>query len=653
MTEQAAILWEPSQARIEQSNLTAFAQYCQPSVLPVDYQSLWRWSVDRPNEFWGAIAKFTDLIAEGDLEPGISPGQTMLDTQWFPGTRLNYAENLLRTRPFDDEVIVFQAEDKASARLTYKALYDQVSVVAQALASAGIGPGDRVAAVMPNCPQTLIAMLATTSLGAIWSSCSPDFGVAGVVDRFSQIEPKVLFLSQDYYYNGKKIDLRTNNQSLCQQLSADKIVVSSLCNSSPPSVEQTARISSWERFIEGLLPGAIVFRRVEFSHPLFIMYSSGTTSKPKCIVHGHGGTILQHLKEHQLHADLRPGDRLFYYTTCGWMMWNWLVSALASRATILLYDGSPFAPSAAVLFDYIDREKITHFGVSAKFLDACQKEDLKPATSHDLCSLRTILSTGSVLGPASFDYVYAHIKQDVCLSSISGGTDILGCFALGNPWLPVYRGELQCRGLGMDVSVYDDNANPVVHIKGELVCRRAFPSQPLCFWGDVDGKKYYDTYFSRFQNVWCQGDYVELSERNTMVFYGRSDAVLNPGGVRIGTAEIYRQIETIPEVLESIAIGQAWEKDERIVLFVRLRDERKLDDGLIKLIKTTIRQNASPRHMPAKVIQVPDIPRTMSGKLVELAVKRVIHGEPVLNLDAFANPDSLEFYKNIPELTQS
>ena len=650
MTERVDMLWEPSQERIEQSNLTAFAQSFQARVLPTDYESLWQWSVDRPNEFWRALAQFTDLIAEGDLEPGIIDGRTMLDAQWFPNTKLNYAENLLRSRPWDEEVIVFQAEDKAGVRLDYKTLCDQVSVVAQALANAGVGEGDRVAAVMPNCPQTIIAMLATTSLGAIWSSCSPDFGVAGIVDRFAQIEPKVLFLIQEYYYNGKKIDLSAKNHSLSQHLSPEKIVVSSITGSASRDFEDAARTSSWDYFIEGLLPGAIAFRRVAFSHPLFIMYSSGTTSKPKCIVHGHGGTLLQHLKEHQLHTDLKPGDRLFYYTTCGWMMWNWLVSALASRAAILLYDGSPFFPNAQVLFDYIDREKITHFGVSAKFIDACQKEGLDPATSHDLGSLQTILSTGSVLGPASFAYVYTHIKQDLCLSSISGGTDILGCFALGNPWLPVYRGELQCRGLGMDVAVYDDNGRLIKGSKGELVCLRPFPSQPLGFWGDISGEKYYEAYFSRIENVWCQGDYVELTERNTMVFYGRSDAVLNPGGVRIGTAEIYRQVETIPQVLESIAIGQEWDNDVRVVLFVRLRDGFKLDNDLVSLIKTTIRHNASPRHMPAMVIQVPDIPRTMSGKLVELAVKKVIHDEPVTNRDAFANPESLEFYKNIPEL---
>lgn len=650
MTERVDMLWEPSQERIKQSNLTAFAQHFQTGVLPADYESLWQWSVDRTNEFWRAVAQFTDLIAEGDLEPGIIVGRTMLDVEWFPKAKLNYAENLLRSRPLDEEVIVFQAEDKLGVRLDYKTLYDQVSVVAQALANAGVGEGDRVAAVMPNCPQTVIAMLATTSLGAIWSSCSPDFGVVGIVDRFAQIEPKVLLLIQEYYYNGKKIDLSAKNHSLSQHLSPEKIVVSSFTGSPARDYEDSARTCSWDRFIEGLIPGTIAFRRVAFNHPLFIMYSSGTTSKPKCIVHGHGGTLLQHLKEHQLHTDIKPGDRLFYYTTCGWMMWNWLVSALASRATILLYDGSPFAPSAQVLFDYIDREKITHFGVSAKFIDACQKEGLDPARSHDLGSLQTILSTGSVLGPASFNYVYAHIKQDLCLSSISGGTDILGCFALGNPWLPVYRGELQCRGLGMDVSVYDDNGKLVEGVKGELVCRSPFPSQPLGFWGDSGGKKYYEAYFSRFENVWCQGDYVELTERNTMVFYGRSDAVLNPGGVRIGTAEIYRQVETIPEVLESIAIGQEWENDVRVILFVRLRDGLKLDDSLVSLIKTTIRNNASPRHMPAKVIQVPDIPRTMSGKLVELAVKKVIHDEPVTNRDAFANPESLEFYKNIPEL---
>ncbi len=653
MTEKGEMLWEPCEERIAQSNLTAFAQRYQAKVLPSDYESLWQWSVDRPNEFWRALAQFADVIAEGSLEPGITAGQSMLAANWFPETKLNYAENLLRSRPADEEIIVFQAEDKASARLNYKSLCEQVSVVAQALADAGVEEGDRVAAVMPNCPQTLIAMLATVSLGAIWSSCSPDFGVAAIVDRFAQIEPKVLFLTQEVYYNGKKIDLSANNQHLCQKLSPAQIVLSSYVASVLPTCEVDTRVCSWAHFTEKYLPKPIAFKRVAFNHPLFIMYSSGTTSKPKCIVHGHGGTLLQHLKEQQLHADLKPGDRLFYYTTCGWMMWNWLVSALASRATVLLYDGSPFAPSAQVLFDYIDSEKITHFGVSAKFIDACQKEGLEPAISHDLNSVKTILSTGSVLGPASFDYVYAHIKQDLCLSSISGGTDILGCFALGNPWLPVYRGELQCRGLGMDVAVYDDNAKQVVGSKGELVCLRPFPSQPLGFWGDSADKKYYEAYFSRFENVWCQGDYVELTDRKTMVFYGRSDAVLNPGGVRIGTAEIYRQVETIPEVLESIAIGQEWENDVRVILFVRLRDKLTLDDALLTLIKTTIRQNASPRHVPAKVIQVPDIPRTMSGKLVELAVKKVIHGEPVTNLDAFANPESLAFYKNNPELQNS
>lgn len=650
MSEKETILWGPSADRVKQSNLTAFAQRFHAEALPRNYESLWQWSIEQPCEFWRSVAGFTDLIAEGDFEPGIIDGEAMPSAKWFPEIRLNYAENLLRNRPLDEEVIVFQSEDRASERLDYKTLYDQVSVVAQALENAGVGEGDRVAAVMPNCPQTVIAMLATVSLGAIWSSCSPDFGVSGIVDRFAQIEPKVLFLIQTYYYNGKKIELSDNNRQLSQLLSPGRIVISSFTGDSPNDHGDPARIKTWDSFVADFLPQTIAFRRVAFSHSLFIMYSSGTTSKPKCIVHGHGGTLLQHLKEHQLHADIKPGDRLFYYTTCGWMMWNWLVSALASRASIMLYDGSPFAPSSDVLFNYIDREKITHFGVSAKFIDACQKEGLNPVSSHDLSSLKAILSTGSVLGPASFDYVYNQVKKDVCLSSISGGTDILGCFALGNPWLPVYRGELQCRGLGMDVSVYNEEGDPVVGIKGELVCRSPFPSQPLGFWGDESGKKYHEAYFSRFDNVWCQGDYVELTERNTMIFYGRSDAVLNPGGVRIGTAEIYRQVETIPEVLESIAIGQEWDNDVRVVLFVRLRDGLKLDEDLTQLIKSTIRRNASPRHTPAKVIQVPDIPRTMSGKLVELAVKKVIHGEPVSNRDAFANPESLAFYKNIPEL---
>jgi acetoacetyl-CoA synthetase len=503
-------------------------------------------------------------------------------------------------------------------------------------------------------PEAVIGMLATASLGAIWSSCSPDFGVQGVLDRFGQIEPKVLITVDGYWYNGKAVDLIDKVREIAARLPSLARVVVAPYLAEAPDVAAVPKAEPLAAFVDDFAARDIAYPRLPFNHPLYILYSSGTTGVPKCIVHGAGGTLLKHLCEHQLHSDVRPGDRLFYFTTCGWMMWNWLVSGLASGATLLLYDGSPFVKDGRILFDYADAEGMTHFGTSAKFIDECKKRGLAPAKTHRLEPLRAILSTGSPLVPESFDYVYAGIKRDVCLSSISGGTDIIGCFVLGNPILPVWRGEIQCRALGLAVDTFDENGKPVRRAKGELVCTRPFPSMPVGFWNDPDGKRYRAAYFERFPNVWCHGDYVELTAHDGMVIYGRSDAVLNPGGVRIGTAEIYRQVEQLDEVLESIVVGQDWppgeSSDVRVVLFVRLRPGLTLDDALIAKIKQRIRTNTTPRHVPAKVVQVVDIPRTKSGKIVELAVRNAVHGQPVKNVEALANPEALEQFRSRPEL---
>jgi acetoacetyl-CoA synthetase len=496
-------------------------------------------------------------------------------------------------------------------------------------------------------PEAIIAMLAASSLGAVWSSCSPDFGVRGVVDRFGQIAPKVLFTADGYFYNGKKHDSLARVAEILKELPDVERVIVVPYTEVTPDIDGLPKAVGLEAFTAGYTPGDISFERLPFDHPLFIMYSSGTTGVPKCMVHGAGGTLLQHLKEHQLQTDIRTGDRLMYFTTCGWMMWNWLASALASGATLLLYDGAPFYPDGNALFDYADEAGITHFGTSAKFIDALKKSGLKPASSHSLESVRTILSTGSPLVPESFDFVYEHIKNDVCLSSISGGTDIISCFALGNSTLPVYRGEIQCLGLGMDVAAYDDDGNAVLGAKGELVCRRPFPSMPVGFWNDPDGAKYHAAYFEKFPDIWCHGDYVVLTENGGMIVYGRSDAVLNPGGVRIGTAEIYRQVEQLDEVIEGLVIGQDWDGDVRVVLFVILREDVSLDDDLRDRIKSKIRRNTTPRHVPARIVQVADIPRTKNGKIVELAVRNVVHGREVTNKDALANPEALELFRGI------
>jgi len=648
-------LWQPSPSRIASANLTAFARQARErwNFPAEDYSDLHWWSVSEPAQFWQSVWTYCGVIGDPGAGPALVDGKKMPGARWFPEARLNYAENLLRRRD-RSPAIVFWSEERLKSAVTFAELYSEVSRLAQALRAAGIKPGDRVAGYMPNVPGTVIAMLAATSIGAVWSSCSPDFGVQGVLDRFGQIEPRVLFAADGYFYNGKTIDLTDRLAEISRNLpSVEKIVIVPYTQPRPP-ITDIPRAINVHDLMAPYRQREIQFERFPFNHPLFIMYSSGTTGVPKCIVHGAGGTLLQHMKEHQLHVDLKAGERLFYFTTCGWMMWNWLATGLASRATIALYDGSPLIAGGRILFDYADAARVTVFGTSAKFIDGAAKAGLKPNHSHRLTSMKALLSTGSPLVPEGFDYVYREIKKDLHLASISGGTDLISCFVLGNPTAPVWRGEIQCRGLGMKVEVFNDEGRPVRGEKGELVCTAPFPSMPVGFWNDPDGAKYRAAYFEKFPGVWCHGDYVEQTAHDGFMIYGRSDAVLNPGGVRIGTAEIYRQVESLDEVLESLVIGQDWPPanptDVRIVLFVRLRDGTVLNDALREKIKRHIRENATPRHVPARIVKVPDIPRTKSGKIVELAVRNVVHGRPVKNLEALANPDALAHFRNIPEL---
>jgi acetoacetyl-CoA synthetase len=579
----------------------------------------------------------------------------MPGARWYPDAKLNFAENLLRK---DDvsTALVFWGEDRVKRRLTHHDLRDGVSRLAQGLRALGVKPGDRVAAYLPNMPEAIAAMLASAAVGATFSTCSPDFGVRGVLDRFGQIAPKVLFAVDGYFYNGKRIDTLDKVREIAAGLPSLELVVVVSYLEDRADVTRIPGARCYEDFVAAYAAGEIRFEQLPFDHPLYILFSSGTTGVPKCIVHSAGGALLKHLSEQQLHCDIKPGDRLFYFTTLGWMMWNWLASGLASGATLLLYDGSPFVHDGNILFDYADAEGATHLGTSAKFIDAAAKAGIEPAKTHKLESLRTVLSTGSPLAPEGFDYVYRSIKRDVCLSSISGGTDICGCFVLGNPILPVWRGEIQCRALGLKVEVFDEEGRSIKGEKGELVCTRPFPSLPLGFWNDAGGDKYRAAYFESFPGVWTHGDWCEITAHDGMVIYGRSDAVLNPGGVRIGTAEIYRQVEQLDEVVESLVIGQTWPPGEigdvRVVLFVRLREGLVLDEPLTARIKHRIRENTTPRHVPAKVLQVPDIPRTKSNKIVELAVRNVVHGRPVKNVEALANPEALEHFRNRPELAE-
>ena len=645
-------LWTPSSERIRQANLTKFLAFLRKEDFGSfeDYGALYRWSVESPEEFWPAVWDFCGVIASRRWSRVAADLDRMPGARWFEGAHLNFAENLLRYND-DQPAIIAWNELGAKRSLSFAGLNAEVSRLAAALRHAGVLPGDRVAALMPNVPETLIAMLAAVSLGAVWSSCSPDFGAKGVLDRFGQIEPKVLFTVDGYHYGGKRIELAERIKEIAKQLpAAEKIVVIGYLEADPAL--PTPNSVRYSEFIAAAGPPRLEFEQLPFDHPLYIMYSSGTTGLPKCMIHGAGGTLLQHLKELVLHTDVKRGDRVFYYTTCGWMMWNWLVSSLAAGAAVVLYDGSPIHPKKDILFDLAGQERLTVFGTSAKYLAMIEKEGLAPRESHDLSALRTILSTGSPLAPQSYDYVYEKVATDVCLSSISGGTDIISCFALGNPIGPVYRGEIQTRGLGMKVEIFNDAGESVQGEKGELVCTKPFLSMPVSFWDDPEGAKYRAAYFEDYPGVWRHGDWAELTAHDGLVIYGRSDATLNPGGVRIGTAEIYRQVEQFEEVAESLVIGQDWRGDLRIVLFVRMRDGASMTTELKEKIRKNIRENASPHHVPKKIIQVADIPRTISGKITELAVREVVHGRPVKNRDALANPEALELFKNLPELQE-
>ena len=642
--------WTPSSSRIEQSNMFRYMSFLQSEhkYSFKSYNELYRWSIQEPEKFWPTIWDFCGVLSSRSWDSVLIGKHKMPGATWFKGSKLNFAENLLK-RQDDKPAIIFKGENARQDIITYQTLYKRVAELANALRNAGISTGDRVVGYLPNVPEAIISMLATTSIGAVWSSCSPDFGTHGVLDRFGQIQPKILITTDGYSYNGKPIHMLRRIKQLSSNLpELQQIIVLPYLDSNL-KIKNINKAVLYSDFIKESY-SKIIYEQLPFNHPLYIMYSSGTTGRPKCIVHGAGGTLLQHLKELILHSDLKSEDRIFYFTTCGWMMWNWLVSSLAVGATVVLYDGSPVYPKASSLFDLIDEVKISIFGTSAKFLAASQKACIAAKQTHDLSSLKTILSTGSPLLPEQYEYVYQDIKKDVLLASISGGTDIISCFALGNPMLPVYYGQLQCRGLGMSVKVFNDQGQSVQKEKGELVCTKPFPSMPIYFWDDIDGKKYKRAYFEKFANVWAHGDYAELTEQDGMIIYGRSDTILNPGGVRIGTAEIYRQVELLPEVLESIVVGQEWQNDIRIILFVKLSKDTCLDDELMHKIRTSIRENASPRHVPKIILQVPDIPRTISGKIVELAVREVIHNRQVKNLDAIANPEALEYFRNLPEL---
>jgi len=650
MTREDRPLWTPADDAVVSTRLEAFRKRFSEMLqcdLP-DFEAFHSASIEHREVFWSLLWDEFGIIGEKGgrvLENDVMPGAI-----FFPDAKLNYAENLLVG---DDKrlAILFRAEDKVEARMTLGELRALVSRLQQWMQQHGVQAGDRVAAMVPNMPEAIALMLATASLGAIWSSCSPDFGPRGVLDRFGQIEPKIFIGCDGYFYNGKRISLHDKLRDIVSSLpSVQKVLIVSLIDEAEKLTTALPNSISLREALQPIVDRDIVFEKFEFNHPLFILFSSGTTGVPKCIMHGAGGTLLQHVKEQSLHCLIRREDRVFYFTTLGWMMWNWLVSALACEATLVLYEGSPFAPSPSVLFDYAEQERVTFFGTSAKYIDSCRKAQLDPLYTHKLDAMRVIASTGSPLSQESFRYVYDHIKSDVHLASISGGTDIVSCFVLGNPMAPVYAGEIQCAGLGMAVDVWNETGEPLREGKGELVCTKPFPSMPISFWNDPEEKKYRAAYFERFPGVWHHGDFAERTHHGGFIIHGRSDATLNPGGVRIGTAEIYAQVETIPEVIEALAIGQDFQNDVRIILFVRLAENVKLDDGLEAKIRNTIREGASPRHVPSKIIAIADIPRTKSGKITELAVRDIVHGRDVKNKEALANPEALELYRNLPKL---
>ncbi len=647
----AEMLWKPSAQRIAEANLSRFIEFVNQKhgTAFQGYPDLYDWSIADIPAFQGAVWEFYEVIHSKPYDQVVEGLDRMPGAHWFPGAKLNFAENLLRFRD-EHPAIVFRSENGSQRSMTYAELYAQVARLAAALGRMGVGPGDRVVGFMPNIPETVVAMLAAVSRGAIWSSCSPDFGFRGVMDRFGQIQPKVLFTANGYFYGGKTFDSLAQAAEVEAEIdSIEQVVVVPFTEPDPDLSPVPGAVLFSELAEDGALP-ELNFAQLPFEHPLYILYSSGTTGVPKCMVHGAGNVLVQHLKELGLQTDLKREDRIFYYTTCGWMMWNWLVSSLALGATIMLYDGSPFYPGPEVLWQYAAEEKISIFGTSARYLAAIENEGLKPGEQFDLEALKAVLSTGSPLSVESFHYVYRDIKKDLCLSSISGGSDLVGCFAGGNPIGPVYAGQLQVRNLGMAVEAWDAEGKPVVGQKAELVCVKPWPSMPIGFWNDPDGRKYHDAYFSVYPNVWFHGDFCEVTPEGGVIMYGRSDATLNPGGVRIGTAEIYRQVESMPEVADSLVIGQDWDNDVRVILFVKLNPGVEFNDDLVKRIKTLIRTNCTPRHVPAKIIPIADIPYTISGKKVELAVRNVIHGQPVKNKDALANPEALDLYADLEEL---
>ncbi len=645
------LLWQPGNDRVMNTNMHRFMTHVNKTYEKrfTEYDSLYQWSVENIQEFWTEMWEFADIKASESFRSVLDNFDKMQNAQWFQGARLNFAENLLRFRD-DRTAIVFKSEGQASTKLSYRELYDDVASLQASFRQAGVKKGDRVAGFMPNLPQTVISMLASVSLGAIWSSCSPDFGVKGVLDRFGQIKPKIVITADGYFFKGTPIDSLDKISTVLNELTSVETVVVVPFIEKSPDISGIPNAVLYDDFRQEQIVGDIVFEQLPFDHPLYIMYSSGTTGLPKCLVQSAGGILINHLKELMLHTDIKRDDIVFYYTTCGWMMWNWLVSTLATGATMVLYDGNPFHPSPGVLWEMARDEKITVFGISAGYISALMNTGVKPGTDYDLEALKVILSTGSPLSEEGFDFIYNDIKRDLQLSSISGGTDLNGCFALGNPMGPVYSGELQCRGLGMKVNAFNEKGDSVFNQQGELVCTAPFPSMPIYFWDDPDGMKYHKAYFDVYDNTWRHGDFIELNDRGGMIISGRSDTTLNPGGVRIGTAEIYRQVEQFEAIEDSIVIGQNWQEDVRVVLFIQLADGHILNDTLKASLKKSIKENASPRHIPAKIISVPEIPVTLNMKKVELAVKNVVEGRPVLNKDALKNPEALEWFAGIREL---